>query len=84
MITKLNKDVDLKIKLIGFDGNVKKIYDRLSTTKVFSDIDKMPLGHLRENIKPTNLSLYADYNKKVSNKGFGYSNKKKHWILLKN
>lgn len=83
MITKLDKDVDLKIKLIGFDGKVKKVYDRLSTTKVFSDIDKMPLGHLRKKIKPTNLSLYADYNKKVSNKGFGYSDKKKAQDTIK-
>lgn len=83
MVTKINKKKDFKIKLIGFDGKVKKVYKKLSVTKVISDIEKMPLGHLRKKIKPINLSLYADYNKLTSNKGFGYSSKEKALDTIK-
>ena len=77
MITKLNKDNKFKIKLYGFDGKLKKLYSKLSVSKLFSDIDKMPMGHLRKKIKPINQSLYSDYNKLTSNKGFGFSSKEK-------
>lgn len=77
MITKINKEKLFKIKLVGFDGKVKKTYDKLSITKVFEDIDKMPMGHLRKKIKPINQSLYSDYNKSTSNKGFGFASKEK-------
>ena len=71
------KGDEFKIYLIGFDGKVKKKYNKLSVKKVISDIEKMPMGHLRNKIKPINLSLYSDYNKLTSNKGFGFSSKEK-------
>ena len=46
----------------------------------------MPLGKVMKlypNIKPKNLSLYANYNKKTSKKGLGYANKKKALNTLK-
>ena len=83
MITKVDKNKDFKIKLVGFDGKVKKTYEKLSVTKVFQDIEKMPMGHLRKKIKPINLSLYSDYNKSTSNKGFGFANKEKALDTIK-
>ena len=50
MLTKVDKNKDFKIKLVGFDGKVKKTYDKLSVTKVFQDIEKMPMGHLRKKL----------------------------------
>ena len=43
----------------------------------------MPMGHLRKKIKPINLSLYSDYNKLTSNKGFGFANKEKALDTIK-
>ena len=83
MLTKVDKNKDFKIKLVGFDGKVKKTYEKLSVTKVFQDIEKMPMGHLRKKIKPINLSLYSDYNKSTSNKGFGFANKEKALDTIK-
>jgi hypothetical protein len=81
MKTKLTKDFN--IKLYGFDKKLKYKYNELNVNKIINDIQKMPMG----NIRPTNLSLYADYNKKTSNKKFGYKDKKKALetiLLLKN
>ena len=76
MITKRNKTLKFNIKLIGFDGKVKYTYNKINTKKIIKDIEKMPMGNL-ENIKPINLSLYADYNKETSNKKLGFKNKEK-------
>ena len=83
MVTKIDKKSKLQIKLIGFDGKLKKTYSKLSVTKIFDDIKKMPLGHLKNKLNPTNLSLYSDYNKLTSNKGFGYSSKEKALETIK-
>lgn len=62
-----------KIKLIGFDGNVKHTYQSFNKTKLIKDIKAMPMG----NTKCSGLSLYADYKPKTTIKGTGYSDKKK-------
>ena len=62
-----------KIKLIGFDNNVKHTYQLFNKTKIIKDIKEMPMG----NTKCSGLSLYADYNPKTTIKGTGYSDKKK-------
>ena len=49
LVTKVNKDYDFKIFLIGFDGEVKKKFKKLEYMKIFSIIDKMPLGNLKNN-----------------------------------
>ena len=41
-----NKDNKFKIKLIGFDGEVKKTFSSLNPEKIFNLIDKMPLGQI--------------------------------------
>lgn len=39
------------IKLIGFDGKVKKTYNTLDVEKIINDIKKMPMGKLVKDIK---------------------------------
>lgn len=82
MITKRDKNLKFKIKLIGFDGKVKHTYNKINKNQIINDIKKMPMGNVK-NIKPLNLSLYADYNKKTSNKNFGFKNKDKANETLK-
>lgn len=82
LITKRNKDLQFKIKLFGFDGKVKHTYNKLNKNTILKDIEKMPMGKLK-NIEPINLSLFADYNKKTSNKNFGFKNKEKAIETLK-
>ena len=53
-----------KIKLIGFDGNVKHTYQSFNKTKLIKDIKAMPMG----NTKCSGLSLYADYKPKTTSK----------------
>lgn len=37
-----------KIKLIGFDGEIKATYNKLDPKRVFSLIESMPMGSLRK------------------------------------
>ena len=75
-----NKSNKFNIKLIGFDGTVKKEFAELNVNNIFKLVDKMPIAKLLEkykNLKPKNLSLYSDYNEKTSMKGLGFKNKDK-------
>jgi hypothetical protein len=62
------------IELIGFDGKVKHTYKKMDMKTIFRDIEKMPMGKLR-NTK--NLSLYADYNPDKTIPGLGFKDKEK-------
>lgn len=68
--TKISADLGFEIRLIGFDGKCKKRYNKLDVKRLFDDIEKMPMGHLRSGEK--GLSLYADYNPKSTIKGTGF------------
>ena len=71
-ITQINKSLATpSIKLIGFDGSVKKIYNALTTSKVMADIAAMPMGAL---VRPKNMSLYSDYHPASSIPNLGYKN----------
>lgn len=35
-----------KVILIGFDGTVKKKYNKFSTSKIIQDIESMPMGRI--------------------------------------
>ena len=63
-----------RIYLIGFDKKIKHTYKSLIIKKIFSDIEKMPMGNLR---KKLNMSLYADYNKKTTTPGLGFKDETK-------
>ena len=81
--TKIIKQNNFSIKLIGFDGNVKKIYksliiDQKLINNILKTIDNMPME--KQKIIPKtakNLSLYSDYNPKTTIPGLGYKNPKK-------
>ena len=44
IIVKKNIKLLFKIKIIGFDGEVKQSYDLLEPDKIFNLINKMPFG----------------------------------------
>ena len=85
LVTTINKNNDFNISLIGFDGEVKKKFKKLEYKKIFSLIDKMPLGKLKnnKNFKPLNLSLFSDYNPKTTTPGLGFKDKQKALYTLK-
>lgn len=72
LITKLDKN--FSIKLIGFDGQIKYIYNDINTDKVVNQIKKMPMGNKP---CPVKLSLYEDYNPKTTIQGLGFKDKEK-------
>ena len=85
LISNRNKDNKFKINLIGFDGLIKKKFNILEPEEIFKIVDKMPLGKImKENpkIKPTNLSLYSDYNKETTIPNLGFKDKEKALYTL--
>ena len=73
------KGLKFSIKLIGYDGTLKKEYLTLEPHNIFDLIDAMPMS--KENyegkLKPLNLSLYSDYKPETTLKGLGFKNKEK-------
>ncbi len=43
---KIKKSNEFKVILIGFDGTVKKKYNKFSTTQIINDIESMPMGQI--------------------------------------
>ena len=72
IISKKNKDFNFNIKLIGFDGKIKKHFKKLNLKEIFSLVDKMPLSKSKGN-----LSLFSDYNKETTVTGLGFKDKEK-------
>ena len=85
LLIKVNKNDDFNIFLIGFDGEVKRKFKKLDYKKLFSIIDKMPLGSLKKNkkFKPLNLSLFSDYKPKTTTYGLGFKDKEKALHTIK-
>tara|TARA_B100000575_G_scaffold80063_1_gene62741 strand:+ start:196 stop:738 length:543 start_codon:yes stop_codon:yes gene_type:complete len=85
LVTKINKNNDFNIYLIGFDGVVKKKFKKLEYKKIFSLIDKMPLKNLKnnKNFKPLNLSLFSDYKPETTTYGLGFKDKEKALYTIK-
>lgn len=75
LLSKLNKNLPFKINLIGYDGKVKHVSNQIDPNNLFKIIDAMPMS--KNNIKPTNLSLYSDYNPKNTITGLGFKDKEK-------
>ena len=86
LITYRKKELKFNIKLIGFDGSIKKEYIRMNKKNIFELVDKMPMAKLLQkypNIKPQNLSLYSDYNKDTTTPNLGYGSKEKALYTIK-
>lgn len=79
LITYKSNKNDFKIKLIGFDGKTKKKYKNINVKQILKDIEKMPMGHVRNE----NLSLYEDYKPETTIKDLGFKNKEKALYTIK-
>ena len=73
------KGLKFSIKLIGYDGTLKKEYSTLEPYNIFDLIDSMPMNKrdYQGKLKPLNLSLYSDYKPETTLKGLGFKNKEK-------
>ena len=74
LITKRNKDLKFEILLIDFTGKIKYKFTKININKILKITYKLKIPKC---IKPTNLSLYSDYNKDTSIKNLGFKNKEK-------
>lgn len=79
LILRVRKDNIFSINLIGFDGKVKKKYDKINIKDIKKTIDAMPMGKL---VNPKQLSLYADYRIDTTIKDLGFKNKEKAYYTL--
>jgi len=85
LLTNRKKENIFQIKLIEFDGSILKKYKTLNSKKIFNFLSKISLDKLKEKynkLKPQNLSLYSDYNKKTTVTGLGFKNKEKALFTL--
>tara|TARA_Y200000002_G_scaffold372933_1_gene371352 strand:- start:2457 stop:3005 length:549 start_codon:yes stop_codon:yes gene_type:complete len=76
LINYKNKEYKFKIGLIGYDGDLKKIYLNFNQTKIINNIKSMPIGEKESKKDNKALSLYENYNPKTTLKGMGFKNKK--------
>ena len=85
LISNRNKGLKFSIKLIGYDGSLKKEFDTLVPKEIFGLIDTMPMSSdfKSSKIQPLNLSLYSDYKPETTLKGLGFKNKEKAIYTLK-
>ena len=85
LISNRKKGLKFSIKLIGYDGYLKKEFDTLVPKEIFGLIDSMPMSRdfKSSEIQPLNLSLYSDYKPETTLKGLGFKNKDKAIYTLK-
>lgn len=67
-----NKNYTFKIGLVGYDGQLKKVYKRFNKDKIINNVIKMPIGEKEHKIDKKALSLYEDYNPKTTVHGLGF------------
>ena len=74
LISNRKKGFKFSIKLIGYDGILKKEFDTLVPKDIFELIDSMPMSNELKSgkIQPLNLSLYSDYKPETTLKGLGF------------
>ena len=79
LMSNRKKGLNFSIKLIGYDGIVKKEFETLSPKDIFNCIDSMPMSkNLKSGKKqPLNLSLFSDYKPETTLKGLGFKDKNK-------
>ena len=79
LMSNRKKGLSFSIKLIGYDGTLKKEFDTLVPEDIFELIDSMPMSNKSKSnkIEPLNLSLYSDYKPETTLKGLGFKNKEK-------
>ena len=79
LMSNRKKGLKFSIKLIGYDGTLKKEFDTLVPKDIFELIDSMPMSNELKSgkIQPLNLSLYSDYKPETTLKGLGFKDKEK-------
>ena len=79
LMSNRKKGLSFSIKLIGYDGILKKEFDTLVPKDIFELIDSMPMSNELKSVKiqPLNLSLYSDYKPETTLKGLGFKDKEK-------
>ncbi len=79
LMSNRKKGLGFSVKLIGFDGTLKKEDITLEPQNIFDLIDSMPMSNksYKGMLKPLNLSLYSDYKPETTLKGLGFKNKEK-------
>ena len=79
LMSNRKKGLSFSIKLIGYDGTLKKVFDTLVPKDIFELIDSMPMSNELKSgkIQPLNLSLYSDYKPETTLKGLGFKDKEK-------
>ena len=79
LISNRKKGLKFSIKLIGYDGTLKKKFDTLEPKGIFGLIDSMLISNELKSgkIQPLNLSLYSDYKPETTLKGLGFKDKEK-------
>ena len=79
LISHRKKGLKFSIKLIGYDGTLKKRFNTLEPKDIFDFIDSMPMSSALKSgkIQPLNLSLYSDYKPETTLRGLGFKNKEK-------
>lgn len=75
LITYKNKKYSFKIGLIGYDGNLKKVYYYFSKSNIINNIKSMPIGEKEAKLNKKGLSLYEDYNPSSTLQGLGFKDK---------
>ena len=71
-----NKNYKFKIALIGYDGNIKHIYEKPNKTKIFQNLNLLSSNNIEFKKDNKGLSLYENYNPKTTLKGLGFKNEK--------
>ena len=79
LISFRKKGLKFSIKLIGYDGSLKKEYLTLEPHDIFDLIDSMSISKqgYQGKLKPLNLSLYSDYKPETTLRGLGFKNREK-------
>ena len=72
LITFVNDYYNFKIGLYGYDGKLKKTYNKINPNKIIKDIEQMPMGMDEKKINDKKLSLYDNYHPKKSLTGTGF------------
>ena len=79
LVSHWRKSFSFSVKLIGYDGTLKKELSTFDPQKIFDLIDSMPVSkdNTEGKVQPLNLSLYSDYKPETTLKGLGFKNRDK-------
>ena len=83
MLTIRNKGNEFQIKIVDFNGIIIKTFKSINKSiikkilNIFNLKDQKKLLENNKKIKPQNLSLFSDYNKKTTTPNLGFKDKEK-------